>query len=68
MHIPIGAIVVLLAHWMETPGAIVGLAFYLGFLKYETNSDRWKKDQAWIDIMGSLIGIPLTAGVLWMIA
>jgi len=57
VHIPIGIIVVVIA--LFSP--LVAVAFYYGFIKYETVQRRHVRDKCFPDIQGSLIGIALLA-------
>jgi len=57
LHIPIGVLVVAIA--LFSP--LVALAFYYGFIKYETIQRRVERDKCFPDIQGSLIGIILLA-------
>jgi len=57
LHIPVGIIVVGLA--LFSP--LVAVAFYYGFIKYETVQRRQIRDKCFPDIQGSLIGIMLLA-------
>jgi len=61
LHIPVGMAFVLLVcccHWA------VGLGFLAGFIVYEISQDKKIKDNAFVDICGSLWGIPLMAIIL----
>jgi len=57
LHIPVGVIVVVIA--LFSP--LVALAFYYGFIKYETVQRRVVRDKCFPDIHGSLVGIILLA-------
>jgi hypothetical protein len=57
LHIPIGLIVVAIA--LFSP--LVAVAFYYGFIKYETVQRRQIRDKCFPDIHGSLVGIILLA-------
>ena len=57
LHIPVGLIVVAIA--LLSP--LVAVAFYYGFIKYETVQRRQIRDKCFPDIQGSLIGIMLLA-------
>jgi len=46
---------------------ILALLFGLGFIAYEGNQDRWKKDQAWKDLKPWLWGIGIYI-VVWYLA
>ena len=51
-HIPVGILIGL------------GLLSEKMFLKYERNEDAHTQDEAWKDIAGSLIGMPVGRGIL----
>ena len=55
LHIPVGMLTVVIA--LFSP--LVALAFYYGFVKYETVERRVIRDKCFPDIQGSLIGIAL---------
>jgi len=55
LHIPVGMLTVAIA--LFSP--LVALAFYYGFIKYETVERRVIRDKCFPDIQGSLIGIVL---------
>jgi len=57
LHIPIGMLTVAIA--LFSP--LVALAFYYGFIKYETVERRVIRDKCFPDIQGSLVGIVLLA-------
>lgn len=57
LHIPIGLIVVAIAVFSP----LVAIAFYYGFIKYETVQRRQIRDKCFPDIHGSLVGIFLLA-------
>ena len=57
LHIPIGLIVVAIA--LLSP--LVAVAFYYGFIKYETVQREQIRDKCFPDIHGSLVGIALLA-------
>ena len=57
LHIPVGIITVGIAFLSP----LVALAFYYGFVKYETVERRVIRDKCFPDIQGSLIGIILLA-------
>ena len=57
LHIPVGMLTVVIA--LFSP--LVALAFYYGFIKYETVERRVIRDKCFPDIQGSLIGIALLA-------
>ena len=57
LHIPVGMLTVVIA--LFSP--LVALAFYYGFIKYETMERRVIWDKCFPDIQGSLIGIVLLA-------
>ena len=57
LHIPVGILTVAIA--LFSP--LVALAFYYGFIKYETVQRRQIRDKCFPDIQGSLVGIVLLA-------
>ncbi len=57
IHFPIGFVAV----WSGMAGSI---AITGGFLIYELNQDRYKKDRAYRDIVGFIAGA-ITAGVFY---
>ena len=79
MHIPPGICTVVafllglgVAHWLgisPIAGAILGIglgaACLIAFMIYEINEDRHLHDQAFVDILGYLIGLFGTAIVLF---
>jgi len=52
--------------WMFSISPILALLFGIGFIAYEGNEDRWKKDQAWKDLKPWLWGLG-TYIVIWEI-
>jgi hypothetical protein len=61
LHIPAGLAVVL---FLLVHPLLSGL-FFSGFMVYELNEDRHLKDQAYIDILGMLVGMAV-AGAFWL--
>ena len=57
VHIPIGLVTAWMIKLSDFPSVIIGILFYLGFIKYELNEDFCINDFAYPDIAGSLWGI-----------
>lgn len=56
IHIPVGFICAFIGEKHPIVAVIFAITFIVG---YEFNEDKYRKDQAWKDILGFLIGISI---------
>ncbi len=57
------------ACWLATTGniplalgaSVFAISYLKQFVRYEENEDKWKKDEAWNDYLGSLFGFGIIA-------
>jgi len=64
LHIPVGIICAVLC---MTGYKIVAAFFFLGFALYELNEDSHLKDNAWKDLFGFLVGLPIAPIALLLV-